>query len=532
MPSATRSLRRSRALILATFLGASALALTAADAAQARKPAPNIVVIVTDDQPESMMDARALPSTFKRLVDQGTSFTDAIATTPLCCPSRAALLTGQYGHNNGVLRNDYRRLLNKRNVLPSWLQAAGYRTAHVGRYLNGYKERSEDPAEVAAGWDIWHTQIAPRRFYDYDLSVNGKRRHFGMAPDNYLTRVVNRRSARIATRLGRGSAPFYLQIDHLAPHRGGGGPPPICQDGALPDVRDTGAFFGEPLPSTPSFDEAEISDKPSFIASLPAINPAQKATLTEQYRCGLASLRAVDRGVERVMNAIENVGEMNRTVFIFTSDHGYLFGEHRIRNLKHFAYEESLQVPLVIRAPKRFRRGAERIPEVDLPVANIDLAPTILRLARGEPCWRPGSCRTMDGRSLLPLLRGPTASGSTSPEPPPGWPVDRALALELALPANAVPRLCSYQGVRTAGAVYIQHETVENQATGECEPASEVEHYDLLNDPFQLDNLYPGAAGSPLGNSQQVLAGRLARMRDCAGIDGRDPLPPSGFHCQ
>ena len=501
----------------------------AAGAAEARKPRPNIVVFVTDDQALSTMTPRVLPRTFDRLVSEGTTFTDSVVTTPLCCPSRATLLTGQYGHNNGVLKNNYKKLIKKQNTLPAWLQAAGYQTAHVGRYLNGYQETSGDPAEVGPGWDIWQTQIPPRRFYDFELSVNGTARHFGGGERNYFTRVVNRRSARVSKRLARSSEPFYLQIDHLAPHQGGGGEAPACKGATLPDPRDLGAFAGEALPSPPSFNEAELGDKPSFIQALPEINAEQITALTEIYRCGLASLKAVDRGVERVVKAVEDAGELGRTVFMFTSDHGYFFGEHRLRDIKHHAYEESLRVPLVIRVPKRYLRGAEPIAEVDLPVANIDLAPTILRLARGEPCRRPGKCRTLDGRSLLSLLRGPAGDDSL---PAPKWPADRGIAVEIDLPAKAQPTLCSYQGVRTPTQFYIQHESVENQATGECEPASEVEHYGLLSDPFELNNLYPAPPGSALAGLQQGLAGRLASLRDCAGIAGRDPLPPSGSYCE
>ncbi len=469
-----------------------------------------------------MMDQRALPNTFAQLVAKGTTFTDSIVTTPLCCPSRATLLTGQYGHNNGVLRNNYGKLLRKRNTLPVWLGAAGYRTAHVGRYLNAYETKANRPAEVAPGWDNWQTQIAPRQFYEYDLSANGVRRRFGDADSNYFTRVVNRKSARIAKRLARRNGPFYLQVDHLAPHKGGGGSTEACQNAALPDPRDLGAFAGEPLPSPPSLNETDVSDKPSFIAELPEIGDSKLQALAEQYRCGLASLLAVDRGVKRLVEAIDNVGELSRTVFIFTSDHGYFFGEHRIADSKHFAYEEGLEVPLVIRLPKRYRRGAKRIPEVDLPVANIDLAPTIMRLARGKSCRRPGKCRTMDGRSLLSLLR----------KPDPSWPADRALAVEIDLPASSSPPICSYQGIRTPGQLYIRHESVESPATGECEPASEIEHYDLLADPFELDNLYPGAPGSTLQGLQEQLAARLATLRVCAGIEGRDPFPASGRYCE
>ena len=148
-----------------------------------------------------------------------------------------------------------------------------------------------------------------------------------------------------------------------------------------------------------------MGDKPSFLRSAPRISSDERRLIHKSWRCGLASLRGVDRGVGKVYKAVKNAGDLRRTVFIFTSDNGLFHGQHRRRSGKILPYEEALRVPLVIRAPKRYRGGAARVKKVGRAVGNIDLAPTILDLAGARPCSASGDCRTMDGRSLMPILR-------------------------------------------------------------------------------------------------------------------------------
>ena len=365
-------------------------------------------------------------------------------------------------------------------------------------------------------------QIAPRRFYDYKLSSNGRQRHFGIEDDDYFTRVVNGKAARIAARLARRKRPFYLQVDHLAPHKGGGDGAGVCKNAALPDRRDLDAFPGEPLPGkAASLNESDPSDKPPFVRALPELSEEELDALREAYRCGLASLLAVDRGVKRIFEAVRRAGEVGDTAFVFTSDHGYLFGEHRLTDLKHYPYEEAIRIPLVIRLPKR-HGGESPLRSSAAPVANIDLVPTILRLAQAQPCRRSRSCRTMDGRSLLGLLRAGTAP----------WADDRGLALEIDLPAAAPPAICRYRGVRAGDQLYVRYESLVDEETGECVATEQAEHYDLGSDPAQLTNLYPDVSGSLAGLLQAQLALRAAALSDCAGIAGRDPAPRGRSYCE
>jgi N-acetylglucosamine-6-sulfatase len=484
---------------------------------------PHFVVVVTDDQEELSYGQRVMPNVVELLGERGTTFEDAIVTTPACCPSRASMLTGQYAHNHGVLTNSpgYRRLIDPDNVLPVWLQEAGYRTIHIGKYLNGYKA-VEGFRGVPPGWDEWHSNLSAPIYYDYDMTVNGQVVHQGDDDRSYVTRVINRKAVGLARRFSSEDQPFYLQIDHNAPHRGRGRGEPRCGGTAVPDPSDQDAFAGEDLPRPPSFNEDDVSDKPSFIRRRGRLAPAEVANIKRQHGCRLASLVAVDRGVKRLHRVLKRTGALERTVFIFISDNGFFQGQHRIGAKKQFSYEEGIRVPLVMSVPSRYLDG-ERVPVSDEPVANIDLPPTILELAGAEPCRSDGKCRTMDGRSLVPLLEGDRGA----------WPDERALALDYG-PGRGDEkddRPCVYRGVRREGLVYVENTSAAEAGSGRCRPVDEHELYDVRDDPFQLDNLL---ATDPRGSAEAEaeMAALLARLRECAGIEGRDPEPQRGDWCE
>jgi N-acetylglucosamine-6-sulfatase len=494
--------------------------------AGAKPKQPNVVMVVTDDQTLAQYDERTMPQTQRLLGRPGTTFTEAIVTTPLCCPSRATMITGQYGHNNGVLRNNYADLRAKDNTLPVWLHEAGYKTIHVGKYMNQYAEAVGRDTQVAPGWDEWFSAIAPH-YYGYELMVNGRAESYGAAPEDYLGRVLTERSTALIDAHAPRRKPFYLQLDHFAPHMDTGVDPGRCADAAVPDPLDYDSFAGDPMPIPPSFDEEDVSDKPSFIQALPRIDEATRARLQDRHVCGLASLRSVDRSVEAVYKAVKAAGELRRTVFLFVSDNGFFAGEHRIPVSKQNAYEESLRVPLVVMAPKSVL-GRAQPNRVGLPVANVDLAPTILDLAGAEPCHKRRDCRTLDGRSLVPLLKGRRG----------GWPRDRALVVELdrgKSPVEADGRACTYTGVRTPDAMFVEHTATVDPASGDCVPLAagvEYELYDLVDDPFELESLAGAAPGTPGAALFDELAKRSEKLRDCAGIRGRDPKPRGRTWCE
>jgi N-acetylglucosamine-6-sulfatase len=490
------------------------LAMTAQDAGGAPGARmPNIVVITTDDQTLPSYHRRTMPSTTELIAGKGTTFTDAIVTTPLCCPSRASLITGQYAHNHGVTANrpGYGALEEKDNTLPVWLDQAGYKTAHVGKYLNGYESAVAEETEVAPGWDIWFTTLGVTRYYDYDVSANGREIHFRGRDKDHVTRVINRKAQTLIRRMIPKKAPLYLQVDQRAPHtQTGPAASAPCGGLSVPDPNDTELFEDEPLPEPPSFNEADVSDKPSFIQSRPRLEPARLKRLTKRWGCTLASLRAVDRGVKEIVKALMKTGELNNTVIALTSDNGYYFGEHRISVGKIYPYEEGIRVPLVMRVPPRYRGGGERIPEIDDQVGNIDIAPTLLDLAQARPCNGGSACRVMDGRSLVGLLSGDRTR----------FPDGRGLVTEYEVPNNGSLEdgLCRYSGVRVPGAIYVEHVLAEEVTNG-CVDTPVRELYDLADDPFELKNL---AGEASAGGLESGLASRLDRLRNCAGIAGRD----------
>lgn len=482
--------------------------------------APNIVVIMTDDQTVEQVNARAMPETVRLIEDAGAVFEANFATTPQCCPSRATFLTGQYAHNHGVRSNSdgYPALRDHRSVLPVWLQRAGYRTAHVGRWLKNYGETVEDSAQPPPGWDNW-TAMTGVRYFNYTLSHDGVRAHYGAQPRDYATTVFTREAVGIIREQVPADRPLFLTVAHVAPHKERKASGTGHCDGVLsPAPRDDGRFAGVNLPQKSSIDEADVSDKPSFIRRKSRLGAPRERKAARAYRCTLAALREVDRSVGRIYNAFRELGEANKTVFIFTSDNGRFHGEHRLPGGKSFPYEESIRVPLLIRLPKQM--GGKAGIRIGKVVGNIDLAPTILELARSRPC-ADGGCRTMDGRSLLPLLRD---EGWI-------WPKGRAVLVELEEQPRGTGRLpCAYAGVRTRKDLYVNYTKLRDPETGQCIEVSEVEQYDLANDPEELDNVAE-EAGRP-AKRRKMLAERLERLRDCAGLPERDPQQSGRAYCE
>ena len=513
---------------LALMLAAGTVSLAGAPVAEAGTASrPNVVVVVTDDQPASTANARTMPSTMRLIARRGARFTRSIVSTPVCCPSRATLLTGQFGHNNGVLWNNpgYPDLDDPANTLPVWLRRAGYRTVHVGKWLNGYKHVVPDTAVAPPGWSQWRTALEPIRYYDYVLGVNGRRIEHGSKRRDYITRVLNRQAARMVRRFGDRGRPLFMLVDQFAPHAWPGpGLANGCRaPGVEPDYRDRRRFKRVELPDPPSFDEADVSDKPSFIRARPRVTKADVKLRSRWHRCVLASLRAVDRGVERIWRELGRIGQRRNTAIVFTSDNGFYFGEHRVFVGKELPYREGLEVPLAIRLPPTQRPKHARGLRVRRLVGNVDLAPTILELAKADPCASPLDCRVLDGRSLLGLARGRDGS----------WPDGRALPLELDVgPPTATPNVsCSFQGLWVGRETYLHH-TAATTPERDCVPVDESEHYDLRTDPHQLENLFPAAPGSAGAARQAALAARAEALAGCSGIAGRDPAPPGGSSCE
>jgi arylsulfatase A-like enzyme len=368
--------------------------------------------------------------------------------------------------------------LDHSNTLPVWLREAGYQTAHVGKYLNGYTG-----PKVPQGWSRWFGLSDPTTYlmYGYLAIDNGKRVRYGESEADYQTDVLAAKAEAILRAFLRDKAhrPFFLSVAPLAPHtersdEAGKGTPP------RPAPRHEGRFADEPMPEKASFDEADVSDKPRNIQALPRLTAAKKAAVLRSYRARLASLLAVDDLVERLVKVLEETGQLDRTVILFTSDNGFLLGEHRVPDGKLLPYEESIRVPLIVRGGG-FPAGAAALQ----PVANIDLAPTIVALTGAR------ARRQMDGRPLLPLALDP-AEGR-----------NRDLLLEGLSRNSARP---SYEAIRTPRWLWVEYRNGSREL------------YDLDEDPLQLDN----RQGDPaLSAVQADLARRLAKLRTCAGSSCR-----------
>jgi N-acetylglucosamine-6-sulfatase len=449
--------------------------------ANERQKRPNVIVVMTDDQSNSLL---GMSNVAGRLASRGTTFRNSYVSLPLCCPSRATFLTGRYAHNHGVTFNfgptagntGYHQL-DHRNTLAVWLRRAGYRTALVGKYLNGYGmddgavEPLPDAREIPPGWTEWYalTGGSDQYRYRYKLNENGDARLYGYGPANYQTDVLASKAIDFIKRRGPSPKPFFLWFTPTAPHGEAGRMPGATRD-PTPALRHIGRYEGAQAPRTPNFDEADVSDKPEFVRDEDPLTPEQIADIDVRYRGGVESLLSVDEAVGRIVSRLRKTGELRRTYIVFTSDNGLALGAHRLL-FKEFLYEESLRVPLIIRGPK-IPAGAVR----NQLVTNVDLAPTILQLTKARPTL------PLDGRSLVPKARNPAVG------------VGRELLFENFFPPSV--------GIRRGDWVYIEH------ATGETEL------YDLATDPWQLQSLH---ASLGLAGLRAQLAARLDQLRSCAG---------------
>jgi N-acetylglucosamine-6-sulfatase len=451
---------------------------------------PNVVVVMTDDQTLGLL--AEMPRTRALLVDEGTTFSHALATFPNCCPSRATYLTGRYAHNHGVRDNVAPhggvRRFDATTALPVALQAAGYDTVHIGKYLNGWGATSD--ISPPPGWTRWFGLVDPTTYLytGYTVSVDGVAQQHGTSDAEYQTDVLAAEAVRQIEQRAGGERPFFLSFTPLAPHAegeevaagGGGGehrfPVPVAP------ARHADAFADEPFPRTPAYDEADVSDKPEEIRARSRLSASSTDYLDRYQAAELGALAAVDEAVEQIVDALDRTGALDETVLVFTSDNGLFHGEHRVVTGKFLLYEPAVRVPLVVRGPG-FARG--RV--VTTPVANVDLAPTIAGVSGAELLTEP------DGTSLIDLVDD-------------GAGADRAVLLE-----NFRGGAPHTAGVRTRRWTYFAH------ATGE------VELYDLEADPDQLENL---AGAGEVAGVEAALAAALDRLRDCAGPACTVPVPP------
>ncbi len=433
---------------------------------------PNVVVIDTDDMNQS--DMFVMRSTLSLLAAHGTTFRNSYVSYPLCCPSRASFLTGQYAHNHGVLTDQRYGDLDSSNTLAVWLRRAKYRTAMVGKYLNGYGAPPFSPREVPKGWTQWYalTGGTEQHRYGFKLNENGKVRHYGRKPANYVDYVLNSKLNAVLKQWAISPKPFFIYYNPNNPHGESGTPYWSTRD-PEPAPQYLGAFGDATAPRSPNFDEANVSDKPQAIRDIPHLSDAELADIDRRYRGRVESLLSVDDEVKRIFGLVRKFGDKRKTFFVFTSDNGLEMGSHRIE-FKNFLYEEGERVPLIIRGPG-FPQGAVR----DQLAANIDLAPTITALTRARPA------RVMDGISLLPLAENPVSGAN------------RDILFES-------PDIGAY-GIRRGPWKY------------DLWSNGDEELYNLDEDPYELRNLLFGPGATSYRALANRLRARLEQLRTCNG---------------
>lgn len=461
-----------------------AAVVTPAPEAQAADHQPNIILLSTDDQ--TVSDLAVMANVNRLLTEQGTTFSNSFAPFPLCCPALATILTGQYAHNHGVLGNGGGLwpvggydLLDGSNTLPLWLQDAGYQTAFIGKFMVGYNQVV--PREVPPGWTEWHAVVGGDYFVSrmFEKSPQFPTGVVNEYKDIYSTDLWSGMAQQIITDRLQDDAPLFLWTSFKGPHNAG----PVESDdppfGTTPAraARHVGLFADEPLPMDPSFNEADVSDKPQEMREKPSLTQADIDYITVLNQQRLEAVLALDEAVRDIVAAIEATGETDNTLIVFTSDNGFLLGQHRVPAGKGLPYEESIRVPLIMRGPG-IPQGVVR-PEM---VATIDLAATFVDAAQAD------AGLVLDGVSLLPQA-GVTAVRTS-----------RLIVIEAG--PRTVDGPMYWRGVRHDRIKYVEWGT------------GEIELYDLRTDPYEIRSQHANPKYLKVLN---YFAAELARLKDCAG---------------
>ncbi len=463
-------MRRSGWAAVALAVGIGTLAVATPGRAATVPDRPSVLLFITDDQTWASDVPEAMPYLFSQPYGSWVRFDQFVYSTPVCCPSRVSMLTGAYSYQVGV-PGDTMGMFQDDQTLPVWLQAAGYRTGLLGKYLN-------DPhhfllSYIPPGWDDWQAVAGVVRpshqtendYYDYVLNENGTLVTYGDAPEDYQVDVLAQKAVEFIASTPS-DQPFFLEVSPRNPHEPIE-PAPRHASLAVPEVA---------LP--PNFNEADVRDKPAWVR---ALHPVSEGAVRTTDRRELRAMRSVDDGLRTMLEALAAAGRLDDTIVVVTTDNGVARGSHRW-DKKFCPYEECITGPLWVRYP-----GAT-VWEVDELVSNIDLAPTFGELA-GVPAAIP-----QDGVSLVPLLEG-TATG---------WRTDALVTWRAT--SSAIP---PYWAVRTAEWLYVEY------ATGEKEL------YDLVSDPYELTNLVRDPAYLSV---RMDMRDRLAALRDRA--DARLPSWP------
>lgn len=464
--------RRFAALF--TTLVLAALSLTAPvlpgtaefSSAAALTAQPNIVLVLTDDQ--TMESVARMPYVSSRA--DWVRFPNAYVQNPMCCPSRATILTGRYDTHTGVTQNGATGAFDATNTVATWLSDVGYRTALVGKYLNNYPRIAPDGLKPP-GWTTFQAVAdGPGAYaqYNWDLVSDGVQQHFGSEPADYQVDVLTSRANQFIARSADAGAPFFLYFAPTATHGPWRASPRREGTHATAPVAHNTALFNEP----------DVSDKPAYIR---AHAPQDPGLMDYRRRRAWDAALSVDDAVAALDRQLTASGVADNTVVIFMTDNGYALGEHRWYG-KACEYRVCTQTPLLVRYPGLSARSRGQL------VSNVDIASTVADIAGVTPAL------AQDGRSFLPLMLS-DATPVWRNQILHHWPGHRAK------PTTAPDYVPSYWAIRTRTHLYVELGTGEREL------------YDLRTDPNELRNLAGRAA---VAADQAALADRLATMRAAA----------------
>lgn len=355
-----------------------------------QEKSPNIVMILTDDQDLLLGGVTPMKKTLQLVANEGVTFKNAFVTTPICCPSRSSILTGQYQHNHKTYNNSLSGGCSntewqnnyENNTFAVHLKNSGYRTFYAGKYLNQYGEKGAGgTAHIPKGWDWWIGLVGNSKYYDYSMSVNGSKQHYS---DKYLTDIIKSYSLDFIRSIRHKSESFLMLLAPPAPHA------PFT-----PEPKYDGKYAGVRVPRTPNFNLQVNKDRHWLMRMHPSPLPDDVInTLDDIQAHRWETLMSVDDLVEAVVQALESAGQLDNTFIMFTSDHGFHLGQFSLAWDKREPYETDIRVPFFIRGP-----GVEKKAALESPVLNIDIAPTLLDIAGSTV----PDC--MDGLSFLPLIK-------------------------------------------------------------------------------------------------------------------------------
>lgn len=432
--------------------------------------APNIILILLDDM--NYAEDLYMPLLQEKVATQGMQFTQSYTVSPFCCPARASILRGQYVHNHGVLGNggadggfdQFHNSGLESETIATWMQGLGYRTGLVGKYLNGYGITRSLENYVPPGWDEWYALVR-QPYYNVTLVENGVRVTY--ASTDYQTDILADKAKSFVERFNSDPRPFFLYLTPTAPH-----------SPWTPAARHKGAYAGLTAPRPASFNEEDVSDKPTYVRDLPLLTTADITKIDNSFPTRMESLLAVDEAISGLIDMLGQIGQLDNTYIFFTSDNGWHQGEHRLIETKGVPYEESIRMPMAVKGPG-ISAGALR----SELVANIDLAPTFVELAGGT---MPSIA---DGRSLVPILTN---------QQPLQW-RKRVMVEGISESQDRIPQ---YRSMRTLRYSFSDYYNI-----------GEKEMYDLTLDPYELGNIY-GRVSTLL---RDRLSSELGALQICAG---------------